>query len=204
MHDFEPKTTQDVLDLANGSGPDAPIDMKEEILAEVFSMSKIIVVALICAMILNFLVIVNATVPTGSMEPTIRVNDRIVAFRLSYLFSSPDRYDIIVFRAPDDGVMNVKRVIALPGETVRITGGVVYINGASGLRDDFIRTGPMGYMGADFPEMLVPEGHFFVLGDYRGNSRDSRDWNNPFVEAGRIQGRAVFRYFPGFRNLRNS
>jgi len=203
MHDFEPKTTRDILDLATEGAPEA-IDMKEEIMAEIFSMSKIIVVALIFAMLLNFLVIVNATVPTGSMEPTIRVNDRIIAFRLSYMFSSPDRYDIIVFRAPDDGVMNVKRVIALPGETVRITDGIVYINGVAGLRDDFIRPGPMGYLGPDFMETVVPEGHFFVLGDYRGNSRDSRDWSNPFVEARRIQGRAVFRYFPGFRNLRNS
>jgi len=204
MYDFEPKTARDIIELATEGAPDAPINMKEELLAEVYSWAKVIVFALIFAVFLNFFVIVNATVPTGSMEPTIRVNDRIIAFRLSYMFSEPERYDIIVFRAPDDGVMNVKRVIGLPGETVRITGGVVYINGVGGLRTDFIRTGPMGYMGPDFPETLVPEGHFFVLGDYRGNSRDSRDWTNPFVEGRRIQGRAVFRYFPGFRSLRNS
>lgn len=201
MSDFEPKTTEDILAMATEGAPEPPPDVKRELLAEVFSWGKVVVLALVFALFINFFVIVNASIPTGSMESTIRVNDRIIAFRLSYLFSEPERYDIIVFRAPDDGVKNVKRVIGLPGERVAIIDGVVYINGVAGVRDDFVTAGPFGYLGPNFPETLVPEGHYFVLGDSRGNSRDSREWANPFVEEGRILGRAVFRYFPGFRNL---
>jgi len=203
MHNFEPKTARDVIDLANEGTPDPPIDIKAELIYEVFSWAKVIVFALVFALILNFFVIVNATVPTGSMAATIRVNDRIIAFRLSYLFSEPQRYDIIVFRAPDDGVKNVKRVIGLPGERVAIVNGVVYINGVAGIRDEFVLPSATGYLGPDFPETVVPDGHFFVLGDARGNSRDSREWMNPFVEEGRILGRAAFRYFPGFSRFAN-
>ncbi|MCL2204029.1 MAG: signal peptidase I [Defluviitaleaceae bacterium] len=204
MSHFEPKTPQDVIALATEGAPEPPPDMKKELIAEALSWAKVVVFAVVFALIINFFVIVNASIPTGSMESTIRVNDRIIAFRLSYTFSEPARYDIIVFRAPDDGIKNVKRILGLPGERVRISGGIVYIDGVSGLRDDFVTPGPFGYLGPDFPEMEVPEGHFFVLGDSRGNSRDSRDWSNPFVEEGRILGKVIFRYHPGFRNLANS
>lgn len=203
MSDFEPQTTEDVIAMATEGAPDPPPDVKSELLGEAWWLIKIVFIALLFALFVNFVVIVNAHIPTGSMEATIRVNDRVVAFRLSYMFSEPQRYDIIVFRAPDDGVKNVKRIIGLPGESVAIVGGIVYINGTAGLRDDFVTTGPFGYLGPDFPEMLIPEGHFFVLGDSRGNSRDSREWINPFVAENRILGRAVFRYFPGFSSLRN-
>ena len=203
MANFEPKTSQDIIALATEGAPEPPPDIKKELFDEAMSWVKVIVFAVVFALAINFLVIVNAVIPTGSMENTIRIDDRIIAFRLSYLFSDPQRYDIIVFRAPDDGVKNVKRIIALPGERVAIIDGVVFINGVSGLRDEFVAAGPFGYLGADFPETLVPEGHFFVMGDSRGNSRDSRDWANPFVAEGRILGKVIFRYFPGFRTFSN-
>jgi len=204
MPDFEPQTTQDILTMATEGAPEPPPDVKGELLAEAVFYGKVIVFAVLFVLFMNFFVIVNASIPTGSMEGTIRVNDRIIAFRLSYAFSTPARYHIIVFRAPDDGVKNVKRVIGLPGERVAVVNGVVYINGVAGVRDDFVQPGAFGYLGPNFPETVVPDGHFFVLGDSRGNSRDSREWANPFVEESRIMGRAVLRYFPGFRNLANS
>jgi len=201
MSDFEPKTPQDVIALATEGAPEPPPDVWKELMREALSWAKVIVFAVVFALGINFFVIVNASIPTGSMESTIRVNDRIVAFRLSYMFSSPERYDIVVFRAPDDGVKNVKRVIGLPGERVAIVDGVVYINGVAGVRDDFVQAGPFGYLGPNFEEQTVPAGHFFVLGDSRGNSHDSRRWANPFVDEDRILGRAVFRYFPGFKSF---
>jgi signal peptidase I len=204
MSDFEPKTSRDIIALATEGAPEPPPDMKNELIAEALSWAKVIVFAVVFALAINFFVIVNASIPTGSMETTIRVNDRIIAFRLSYMFSQPERYDIIVFRAPDDGVKNVKRIIALPGERVAVVDGIVYINGVASVRDDFVTPGPLGYLGPNFPETEVPEGHYFVMGDSRGNSRDSRDWANPFVEDSRIMGKVIFRYFPGFRNLANS
>ncbi|MCL2188552.1 MAG: signal peptidase I [Defluviitaleaceae bacterium] len=204
MANFEPKTPQDVIALATEGAPEPPPNIKKELLTEALHWGVVVVFAVAFALAMNFLVIVNAHIPTGSMEGTIQVNDRVIAFRHSYRFNDPARYDIIIFRAPDDGIKNVKRIIGLPGERVAISNGRVYINGAYGIREDFIMPGPQGYLGPDFAETLIPEGHFFVLGDSRGNSRDSRNWTNPFVEEGRIMGKVIFRYFPGFRNLSES
>ena len=204
MSSFEPKTSQDIVALATQGAPQPPPNIKKELISEALSWASVVVFAVVFALIINFLVIVNAHIPTGSMEGTIQVNDRVVAFRHSYRFNDPERYDIIIFRAPDDGIKNVKRIIALPGERVAINNGIVYIDGVAGLRDDFVYAGLLGYLGPDFPETLVPDGHYFVLGDSRGNSRDSRDWANPFVDESRIMGKVIFRYFPGFRNLSGS
>jgi len=203
MSDFEPQTPRDVIALATEGAPEPPPDVKGELVAEALSWAKVIVFAVVFALAVNLFVIVNASIPTGSMESTIRVNDRIIAFRLSYWFNNPDRYDIIVFRAPDDGIKNVKRIIALPGERVSLVDGTVFINGVALERDEFITEGPFGYLGPNFPETEVPESHYFVLGDNRGNSKDSRDWANPFVEERRILGKVIFRYYPGFSNLSN-
>ncbi|MCL2462144.1 MAG: signal peptidase I, partial [Defluviitaleaceae bacterium] len=103
-------------------------EVRSENINEVISWIKTILFAVILAVFINQVVIVNATVPTGSMEDTIMPNSRIVAFRLDYLFTTPKRFDIVVFRYPDDRTqLFVKRVIGLPGETVSIRDGEVYI-----------------------------------------------------------------------------
>jgi len=175
---------------------------KKELLGEAISWGKIILFAVGFALLLNHFVIVNATVPTSSMEGTIRPYDRIIAFRLSYMFSEPGRFDIIVFPSPDDPTtLNVKRVIGLPGDTVNIVNGRVYINDSTEpLRDDFVH----GQISRNFGPYQVPANHLFVLGDYRNNSQDSRTWVNTYVYHGDILGRVIFRYFPGFANLRST
>jgi signal peptidase I len=176
---------------------------KTELWEEALSWAKTVVFAVVFALLVNQFVIVNASVPTGSMEETIQVNDRIVAFRLSYLMSEPQRYDIVVFRYPDDeSTLYVKRIMGLPGETVEIQNGLIFINGSgTALRDEFIK-------GPDYDSygpFEVPEGHYFMVGDNRGNSRDSRHWNNTFVDERKILGKVIFKYFPGFKNfIRNS
>jgi len=174
-------------------------DTRKELWGEALSWGRTIIFAVAFALLLNNLVIVNATVPTASMESSIRPNDRIVAFRLSYLFSQPDRFDIVVFPNPDDrDTLNVKRVIGLPGETVNIIDGQVFINDSTTpLRDDFVH----GEISHNFGPFEVPPNHVFVLGDYRNNSIDSRGWLNTYVYHGDILGRVIFRYFPGFQNL---
>jgi len=178
-------------------GDPAPESVRSELLKDAWGWVKTIIFAVIFALIITNFVIVNASVPTGSMEGTIRVNDRIVAFRLSYLFSSPQTFDIIVFRGPDDdSTLYVKRVVGTPGDVVEIRDGRVFI-GEHQQRDNFVQGNFIG----NFGPFIVPEDHFFVLGDYRTNSLDSRHWDNPFVYSNQILGRVIFRYFPGFQNL---
>ena len=181
---------------------DENISLKTELWRDALGWAKTILFAVVFALLFNTFVIVNASVPTGSMEGTIRVSDRIVAFRLSYLFSTPNRFDIIVFRGPDDtSILYVKRIVGLPGDEVNIRDGRVYINDSTeALRYDFVQ----GAIFGNFGPYIVPEGHYFVLGDNRGNSVDSRHWNNTFVDRNEILGRVIFRYWPGFQNLSNT
>jgi len=190
-------------------------NLKVELWRDALGWAKTILFAVVFALLINNFIIVNASVPTGSMEGTIRVNDRIVAFRLAYLFSEPSRFDIVVFRGPEDSsILYVKRIIGLPGERINIVDGRVYVNDEPvPLRYDFVQGNVFGNFGpypdvpdghvGDYP--VIPEGHFFVLGDNRGNSVDSRHWNdNRFVSEDDILGRVIFRYFPGFQSLTNT
>ena len=179
---------------------------KKELWRDAIGWVKVVVGALVFAWIFVNCVIVNATVPTGSMEDTIRINDRIIAFRLSYLFSQPQRYDIIVYRSPYiRNRLYVKRIIGVPGDVVTIVDGRVYINGEDEpLRDDFVRGELFGNYGPFPDEGVIPAGSFFVLGDNRNNSVDSRSptWSDPFVTSDQILGRVLFRYFPRIQRLR--
>lgn len=176
-------------------------DVKDEISKEIISWSKTVVFAVVFALCITNFVIVNAHVPTGSMENNIMPNDRIVAFRLSYMLSDPERFDIVVFRYPDDETMlYVKRVIGLPGETVNIKDGKVYINDSeSPLEDYFIKEEPRD----NFGPYTVPEGKYFMMGDNRNSSLDSRYWMNTFVSKNKILGKVLIKYYPGFKLLYN-
>jgi signal peptidase I len=177
--------------------------VKAELLDEAFSWAKMIIFAVVFALAVNNFVIVNATVPTGSMKNTIMVDDRLVAFRLSYLFSEPKRFDIVVFRYPDDETeYYVKRIIGLPGETVTIKEGRVYIDGASApLPDDFVREPPFG---EDYGPYTVPEGRYFMMGDNRNDSQDSRFWSNKYVAKDKILGKVILKYYKGVKLLYNA
>ena len=175
---------------------------KQDIIREIVSWIKTIVFAVVFALCITQFVIVNAKVPTGSMMDNIKPNDRIVAFRLSYIRTGPKRFDIVVFHFPDDRTqLYVKRVIGLPGETVTIRAGKVYINdNKDPLDDSFVRTKPYE---EDFGPVTVPEGSYFMMGDNRNNSADSRVWNNKYVVSKDILGKVLFRYFPNFKILYN-
>ena len=168
---------------------------------EIFSWIKTIIFAIALALIINKFVIVNATVPTGSMETTIMPKDRIIASRLSYLFGEPERGDIAVFKYPDDPtgeILYVKRIIGLPGETIEIKEGNVYIDGI--LNEEIDKHIKEEYIG-NWGPYLIPENNYFMMGDNRNNSLDSRFWENKFVEKNDILGKVIFRYYPGIKML---
>ena len=153
-------------------------------------------------LLVELFVIVNAIIPSASMEPTIMTGDHIFGNRLVYKFRDPQRYDIIIFRYPDDeSQLFIKRVVGLPGETVEIRDGEVFVNGSSiPLYDDFCADPGTTNWDSDRSPLenpfVVPKDCYFVMGDNRGNSRDSRYWENPFVSKDKILGEAFFRYWP--------
>ncbi|MCR4657645.1 MAG: signal peptidase I [Lachnospiraceae bacterium] len=165
------------------------VDIKTEIREWII----VIEIAVILAVILNMFLVVNAVIPSASMETTIMTGDRIFGNRLAYINSDPQRGDIVIFRFPDDEKqLFIKRVIGLPGETLFIQDGKVYINGSeTPLDEPYVNGEPLG----DYGPVTVPEGAYFMLGDNRNNSADSRYWNNPFVYRDKILGKAFFRYY---------
>ena len=171
--------------------------MGQTIKKEVWSWIKTIVFAVILAALVDSFLIVNATVPTGSMENTIMTGDRILALRTSYWFGDPERGDVVVFEYPDDPTgetLYVKRIIGLPGDTVEVRGGEVLVNGEA-LAEPYIKEVTEG----DFGPYTVPEDGYFMMGDNRNKSLDSRFWTNKFVTEDQILGKVVLRYYKGFK-----
>lgn len=153
-----------------------------------------LVLAVAAALLVDNFLIVNAQIPSSSMENTVMTGDRIIGNRLAYLSDDPQRFDIIIFRYPDDeSQLFIKRIIGLPGETVEILDGKIYIDGSSQpLQDVNTKETPLG----SFGPFKVPENCYFVMGDNRNNSLDSRYWKNTYVRRDEILGKAIFRYWP--------
>ena len=161
---------------------------------ELFQWVAAIVAAVLIALAIDNFVIVNAQIPSGSMENTIMTGDRVIGNRFAYSFSDPQRFDIIIFRYPDDeSQLFIKRIIGLPGETVEIRDGKIYLNGSDEPLED-VQTKET--MAGSFGPYTVPENSYFVMGDNRNDSKDSRYWTNTFVTKDEILGKAIFRYWP--------
>jgi len=156
---------------------------------------KPIIFAVVIAFIINSFIIVNAIIPTASMEPTILVNDRVIALRMSYLFSEPERGDIVIFDSNFEDKLLVKRIIGLPGDYIEVIDSKVKINGE--FIDDFSDIEIIG----DFGPYDVPDESYFMLGDNRNRSKDSRYWDNPYIEKNLIKGKVWIKYFPSFEYL---
>lgn len=187
----EEKPVEDNLDLKKKADSQA-------IWKEVFSWVRLIVCTCVVVLLLNRFVITNAVIPSESMEDTIQVHDRLIGFRLSYLFSDPERGDIIMFKFPDNEEETyIKRVIGLPGETVTIREGKVYVDGDE-LIEDYIKE-PMD-IEKDM-EFEVPEDSYFMLGDNRNISSDARYWDNTYLKKDKIIAKAIFRYYPNLELL---
>lgn len=165
---------------------------------EVFSWVKLVVIAIVVAIVVNNLLIINAEVPSSSMERTIHKGSRMIGFRLSYLFKSPERGDIIIFKYPEDEKQNfVKRVIGIPGDTVEVRNGVVYVNDQNLYEEYAYYADNIVSTKGDFPKTKVPKDCYFVMGDNRNNSLDSRFWSKThFVRKEKILGKAILSYYP--------
>ncbi|MBO8464005.1 MAG: signal peptidase I [Firmicutes bacterium] len=162
---------------------------------ELLSWVTMIAIALGVGLFISKGLIVNAEIPSESMENTIMTGDRLIALRTAYWFSDPERGDIVVFHYPDDETdLYIKRVIGTPGDTVEGKDGKVYVNGEE-LEEPYIKE----EIEEDFGPYTVPEDSYFMMGDNRNESWDSRFWENTYVKKEKILGKAFVRYYPGIK-----
>lgn len=154
---------------------------------------EILIFAFILSWGLRSTVVEAITVPTGSMLPTIQLQDRLVVDELSYKLSEINRGDVIVFHpltsVDSSGDLWIKRVIGLPGDIVEIKVGKVFINDHA-LTESYEMAKPNYTYGP----LVIPKDSYFVLGDNRNDSLDSHYWG--VLPAKNIVGRALFRYWP--------
>lgn len=177
----------------------------------------LVVAALVITLVVKALLAQAFSIPSASMEPQLRDGDRVLVSRTSYRLHEPRRGDIVVFPTPgeppeDEGLVDgliddaltalalrdpddrdlIKRVVGLPGETISARQGSVVIDGRW-LEEPYL---PAETATADFGPVEVPEGHVFVMGDNRSNSRDSRFREVGPVPVESIVGRAIARIWP--------
>jgi signal peptidase I len=183
--------------------------------------SALVAVALIVAILVRSFVAQAYYIPSPSMVPELKINDRVIVSRLSYELHGVHRGDIVVFKSPpgvepaskppsnplahlawdaglalgltQDQSVLIKRVIGLPGETVRGFGGHIYVNGAL-LVEPYL---PAGVTTTDFGPVHIPKGYLWVMGDNRDNSEDSRYFGPIPVKT--VVGRAIWRVWPPWR-----
>lgn len=191
---------------------------KTSLWKELLSWVEIIVVAVLISLFLTKVVLVNALVPSSSMETLISPGDRLFGNRLTYKFKDPERFDVVIFKYPVDEEENyIKRVIGLPGETVTIENAKVYINDSeTPLEENYL---PEEWViENDGFVFEVPEDCYLMLGDNRNVSEDARYWAEEAYEQGladsvedgesytyvsrdKILGKAMFTYWPRFQLL---
>ncbi|HAE62837.1 MAG TPA: signal peptidase I [Eubacteriaceae bacterium] len=146
--------------------------------------------AIAIALLLKFFVFEFVLVEGSSMNPTLNDGDRLIVTKPQYYFNDPTYKDVIIMHYSDD-VEYVKRIVAVGGDTVEIKDSVLYVNKIA-VEENYID----GSIVPDYPETTVPDGTYFVLGDNRDNSRDSRYADVGFVKADDIVGKVYFRIYP--------
>jgi signal peptidase I len=194
-----------------GSGPidgtDDASDRRKRRQRALIEWLVILAIVLVCTVVLRTFVVQSYSIPSLSMSPTLQVGDRIIVDKLSYRFGSVHRGDIVVFARPpledQEYADLVKRVIGLPGETISARNGHVYINGKR-LYEPWLPPGPGSYTGplpGDPHEQFnmpgpvkIPAGEYYVMGDNRENSEDSRFFGP--ISKSLIVGRAVAVAWP--------
>lgn len=201
-----------VVDGADGG------EQKISVWKELLSWAEIIVIAIVVSLFLTKVVLVNAIVPSSSMETLISPGDRLFGNRLAYKFKDPERFDVVIFQNPADGDGNyIKRIIGLPGETVSIENAKIYIDDSeTPLEENYL---PEEWLIENDGYVFdIPEDCYLMLGDNRNVSLDARYWAEQAYEAGlvdsveegepytyisrdKLLGKAMFTYWPHFQLL---
>jgi len=161
------------------------------------------VVAVAVALLIQAFLVKPYRIPSASMEDTLLIGDRVLVDRVSWRFSQPQRGDIVVFHPPFDGPVLIKRIIGLPNDEISLSGGYVYVNGRR-LDEPYVRRidgrqEPSEPFSNGLPWSLqqpyeVPAGSYFVMGDNRTDSGDSREFGP--IKRVQFVGRAFAKYWP--------
>jgi signal peptidase I len=177
----------------NASETEAQLPVPQHPLAfELKSWLRDIVFAFAIAIFIVVFVVQPVKVEGTSMQPQLVDQERIFVNRFIYKFSEIHRNDVVVFWYPKDHTKSfIKRVVGVPGDTVEIQAGSVYVNGIR-LDEPYLKPEFCDYR--SFQKVIVPPGQYFVLGDHRNSSNDSRNWG--FVARQLIYGKALFSYWP--------
>lgn len=197
-------TESDLSDTLNN--PSAEPSPKKR--AKFLELVETIVVAVLLAIFIRATVAEARFIPSGSMIPSLEIGDRLVVEKISYYFSDPQRGDIVVFYPPNPQAEElstggrfmrwlgftreaayIKRVIGMPGDTLSVQDGWVYINGER-LEESYTEFPALD----ETPPTVVPDKHYFMMGDNRNNSKDSRSWGSMPRE--NVIGKASFRFWP--------
>ncbi len=157
----------------------------------------LITIALVLAFFIRTFIAEPRYIPSDSMVPTLHTGDRLVVEKISYRFNSPKLGDIVVFQPPPELQRRgypqdqafIKRVIGTPGDTLKIDDGQLYLNGKV-LQEDYIKEPPREPLSS----RTVPQNQYFMMGDNRNDSNDSRYWG--FLPKQNIIGKATFRFWP--------
>ena len=167
-----------------------------DIKGEIKELVSVVAIAFILSMFLRHFVIEARLIPSGSMLPTIQLQNRVLVNRFIYRFTEPERGDVVVFQPPlETDEDYIKRVIGLPGDTLEVKDTELYING-NVLHEPYILE-PMNYA---FGPVTVPEGCLFVMGDNRNNSYDSHLWDK-WLTIDEVKGKALVVFWP-FKDMK--
>ena len=166
---------------------------KKSLQREIFEWIMVLVVAAALAFVVRTFIFEPVRVDGSSMLNTLENNEFMIATKFDYLAGDPERFDVVICDYPntDDGMYRVKRVIGLPGETIELKKGELYVNG------EFVEQNfEMTPNETDFGPFTVPEGHYFVMGDNRNQSLDSRSTYVGCIDERDILGKVLVCFMP--------
>ncbi len=173
-----------------------PVEKQINYGREIIEMITYFVVVIVCVLLIHQFVGQQIEVSGSSMESTLHNEDHLILEKISYEIDKPKRYDIVVFRpySGDKDTYYIKRVIGLPGETIQIIGSDIYIDNRL-LEEDY-GNNPIADGGIAKEPFVLGKDEYFLLGDNRNNSKDSRDLSIGAVKRKAIIGRAWVRIWP--------
>lgn len=181
----------DIIDLDKDKVEEKEYSLKREIISTVLYLLAVVALTFLFVQFVGQRTHVNG----DSMNATLEHGDNLIVDKLSYRFIDPDRFDIIVFPYHyQENTYYIKRIIGMPGETVQIKDGMIYINGE--LLEETYGKEVMQYAGVASDPVELGEDEYFVLGDNRNNSSDSRDPSVGNIKEDQIIGKAFIRIWP--------